>query len=288
MPYQATVIELFLASPSDVSDERALVREIVAEWNSIHARERQVVLMPVGWETHSSPDLSARPQELINERFLKEADLLVGIFWTRVGSPTGKAISGSVEEIERHLEEQKPVMLYFSEVPVRAGSVDSEQYRQLTEFKTWAMQKGLVEQFESTAEFAQKFRRQLPTTLRDNQYLSRLIQATRAEVLETIDGGPYVAVQPPLSEEALTLLLAAVSDPDDGSIMMLDYMGGSHIQAGKQQFGGENRRENARWRAAVMELRSQGLIEDRGYKGEVFEVTNEGYQVAERLKPVEE
>jgi hypothetical protein len=39
-----------------------------------------VLLHPVGWETHSSPDLSAPAQELINDRVLKDC--------------------GSVEEIE--------------------------------------------------------------------------------------------------------------------------------------------------------------------------------------------
>jgi hypothetical protein len=28
------------------------------------------------------------PQKIINKRILKDADLLVGIFWTRLGTPT--------------------------------------------------------------------------------------------------------------------------------------------------------------------------------------------------------
>jgi hypothetical protein len=59
--------------------------------------------LPVGWEMHSAPDLAGRPQELINDRVLKDCDLLGGIFWTRLGTPTGESASGTVEEIKEHL-----------------------------------------------------------------------------------------------------------------------------------------------------------------------------------------
>jgi hypothetical protein len=39
---------------------------------------------------------------------------LIGVFWTRVGTPTGIAESGTLEEIERVAAEGKLVMLYFS------------------------------------------------------------------------------------------------------------------------------------------------------------------------------
>jgi predicted transcriptional regulator len=42
----------------------------------------------------------------------------------------------------------------------------------------------------------------------------------------------------------------------------------------------------ARWRGAVDELYELGLLEDRGGKGEVFFVTNEGYEFAERLTEI--
>jgi hypothetical protein len=68
--YNATVIEAFIASPSDVEQERRIVREVIAEWNAVYARDRSVVLLPVAWETHSSPELGGRPQQMINDRLL--------------------------------------------------------------------------------------------------------------------------------------------------------------------------------------------------------------------------
>lgn len=89
MSYTATVIPVMIASPSDVHETRAATRDILLEWNYIHSDATRLVLMPVGWETHSSPELGMSAQDLINERVLRDCDLLIGIFWTRIGTPTG-------------------------------------------------------------------------------------------------------------------------------------------------------------------------------------------------------
>ena len=117
MSYQSTVIPVMIASPGDVLEERNVARDIIHEWNYIHSPSTNTVLIPVGWETHSPPDLGGRPQQLINDRVLKDCDLLVGIFWTRLGTPTGESASGTAEEIEKHIAAGKPAMVYFSAKP---------------------------------------------------------------------------------------------------------------------------------------------------------------------------
>jgi hypothetical protein len=102
-----------IASPSDVSRERRIAREVIAEWNTIHSKDRKTVLMPVGWDTHSVPDTGDRPQAIINGQLLKGSDLLIAMFWTRIGSPTGAAQSGTVEEIEEHIGAGKSAMIHF-------------------------------------------------------------------------------------------------------------------------------------------------------------------------------
>ena len=135
MPYDARVVKVMIASPGDVSTERQQVREVLSEWNSIHSEDRGLVLLPIGWETHSTPELGDRPQATINKQVLADCDLLIAMFWTRIGTPTGASISGTVEEIQEHLRAGKQAMLYFSSAPVRPDSVDEEQYRALKQFK---------------------------------------------------------------------------------------------------------------------------------------------------------
>jgi len=135
MSYDAKAFNVMIASPSDVPSERNIVREVVYEWNAVHSQLRRIVLLPVGWETHSSPEMGSRAQAILNEQILNKCDLLVGIFWTRIGTETGEYISGTVEEIEKHVASGKPAMLYFYGQPVEEGSVDKEQYSKLKEFR---------------------------------------------------------------------------------------------------------------------------------------------------------
>jgi hypothetical protein len=280
MAYVATAIQVMIASPSDVPKERAAAREVIAEWNAVNSRATGVALMPVGWETHSSPELgSGSAQDVINERLLDHSDLVVGIFWTRVGSPTGKAISGSVEEIERHLDAGRPVMLYFSQAPVTPDSVDPLQYAELAKFKTWAQQKGIIQYFEDLVDFEKLFSRQLAISMRQNTYLSGLLRTTEPNSGSDVDSSAAEV----LSVDAKKLLLAA-SENDDGSIMILAYIGGMQVQAGRTQLADGSRKDGARWKAAVEELVRYGLAEPRGNKGEVFGLTHAGYMLADELK----
>lgn len=273
MTYPANVIEIIIASPSDVADERQIVREIIAEWNVMYARERGVVLLPLGWETHSAPELSGRPQQIINDRLLRHADILVGIFWTRVGSPTGKAISGSLEEIAEHRSKGKPAMLYFSNAPTPPTSIDREQYEQLTDFKSWAQAQGLVEGFSSGEDFREKFRRQLPLLLHSNAFLRPL--------LDQRNDWPLPPQEPEkLSSDAMELLTAAANH-QKGLVMISRTLGGTDIKGGGQSFGDpKSRRVVAYWEAIVSDLLDRGLIKDANGRGEYFQVTNAGYRLA--------
>lgn len=283
MAYDGKAIEIMIASPSDVVRERQVVRDVIAQWNAVHSRREAVCLMPIGWETHSSPELAGRAQELINERVLKHADLLVGIFWTRVGSPTGKSVSGSIEEIEKHREAGKPVMLYFSTAPVSLSNLDNEQLKELEKFKKWAQGEGLIETYENPADFADKFRNHLQLALQENGNLLR-ISTDDAPDLAAIFERSLGAPNGELTSDAQILLLAAADDPQ-GIIMVGHYLGGSSVSVGSREFAGEkDRRSVARWIAAVEQLHQLGLSSDMNGKGEIFELTHRGYEAADKLQ----
>jgi len=161
MSYDARVFNVMIASPGDVASERNIAREVIHEWNAVHSRAREIVLLPVGWESHSSPEMGNKPQEIINSQILDKCDLLVGVFWTRIGTSTGEYVSGTVEEIEKHVNAGKPVMLYFSDQPAHLDSVDPEQYAKLKEFKASCQSRGLYESYDSYSDFKEKFYRQL-------------------------------------------------------------------------------------------------------------------------------
>jgi hypothetical protein len=273
--YKATVIKVMIASPSDVREEREIIREVIAEWNVINSEQIQILLMPVGWESHSYPIMGDRPQEIINYQLLKDCDLLVATFWTRFGSPTGFSPSGTVEEIEKHLSLGKPAMIYFSNMPVRPDSVDDIQYKALGEFKVICQKKGLIENYDSKDEFRDKFRRQLAQIVNDRiiPELDELVPQIKAITDSSIS----------LSVEAKELLIEATKDKD-GIILRAEYMGGMDIITNERNFLiDKSPRAVALWDSALRELEENGLIAAKSYKRELFNVTRKGYGEADKI-----
>jgi hypothetical protein len=277
MSYRADVYKVMIASPNDVPEERQLVRQVIHEWNSVHSEDRGIVLMPIGWETHSSPEMGDRAQAILNKQVLKNCDLLVAVFWTRLGSPTGESPSGTVEEIEEHLNAGKPAMIYFSSAPVHPGSIDPEQYQALMEFKESCKVRGLIEEYDDISEFREKFFRQLAQTVIRNF----------SAVEPSVDDTEYLQMAdspvPALSEGAKGLLIHAAKDPH-GRILRIDAMGAFQVQTNGQEFVGEQTpRARAQVQAAIDQLEAFGFIKDAGDSRQVYEVTDAGYGMADIL-----
>ena len=133
--FKTTTYRVLIASPGDLAEERLAATEAIHEWNVQHAAAEGVVLLPVKWETHAVPTAGVRPQEAINRQLVSNCDILLGMFWTKLGTSTGVAESGTVEEIDQFVAAGKPAMLYFSSRPIDPGKIDIDQHRKLKEFK---------------------------------------------------------------------------------------------------------------------------------------------------------
>ena len=153
MSKRVTLYKLLIASPSDVQAEREEIVKAVHAWNATNLDKYNAVIHPVLWETHSVPEMGDRPQAILNNRLLSDCDMLIGVFWTRIGSHTGKAESGTIEEIQEFLSSQKPVSLYFSSRPVIPESIDPDQYNRLMKFKSECRDSGIVYEYNDIADF---------------------------------------------------------------------------------------------------------------------------------------
>jgi hypothetical protein len=169
MPYDARVYRILIASPSDVEEERELAVRVIQEWNDLYSYSRKVVLLPLRWETHTAPEYGTRPQEVINRAIVDQCDLLLGMFWTRIGTPTGAAESGTLEEVERVAGAGKPVMLYFSKAGIDPATLDLDQVARLKMFKEKTYPNALTESYKSIIEFRDKLAKQLELKVRDLQ-----------------------------------------------------------------------------------------------------------------------
>ena len=265
-----------IASPGDVQRERDAVRDVLDEWNSVNGARRGIMLLPLGWETDIAPEMGDEPQKIINKRILKDADLLVGIFWTRLGTPTTSYASGAVEEIEEHLAAGRPAMLYFSAAPALLDSVDPQQYAALKAFKESCKSRGVYEIYADVSDFRQKFAKHLQIVLNEDGF-------AQPETGDTPKASS-TPTAPALSAEAVTLLKAAAADPG-GTIMFEHFGGGSQLQTNDQVFNQDSSpRTIALWEGVLEELEAQGFVKATSDRREVFEVTRRGFAAADALK----
>lgn len=148
MARPAIVLGVLVSSPSDVDVERATILEAIHDWNSSHSRNLGIVLEPVQWQTHAYPEAGARPQAIINKQIVDEADMVLAVFGHRIGTATGAAQSGTIEEIERLRKKGKHVAVYFSKAPIPRDH-DPEQLRLLNEYRQLLKKDTLYWEFAS-------------------------------------------------------------------------------------------------------------------------------------------
>ncbi len=278
--YVANVYRVMIASPGDVQKEREIARNLINEWNTHHSSYRKIVLLPLLWEDNSIPASGDSAQEIINDQLLQHADLVVGIFWSRVGSDTGKAISGTVEELETHVSKGKPAMLYFSSADLPQKHVRN-QFEALEAYKKEAFKSNLCWSYNTPFDFEDQFRAHLTQKLNDPAFLMS------DGVVENVQATVYTAAkQVLLTEEAKELLLAAAHSKD-GRIMESESKQGLSITVNNKQFVTDtSARYTAKWRGAVEYLKSGGyirqLIRKTAYTpSAVYEITDLGFQKAD-------
>ena len=135
-----TAVSVFLASPSDVMHEREVVVSVVNEWNARHSRDESITFDLIRWETSVSAGFGDDGQDVINSQVGSDYDLLIAIFWSRFGSPTPRAASGTVEEYRRAFSRYQAgdaveIAFLFKDVPVDFRTADLSQLSQLKDFE---------------------------------------------------------------------------------------------------------------------------------------------------------
>lgn len=173
MSFKAETYRVMIGSPSDLVDERLAATDAINDWNAQHAAAEGVVLLPVKWETHATPAVAIRPQEAINQQLVHDSDLLIGMFWTKLGTSTGVAESGTVEEIDEFVAAGKPALLYFSSRPISPDKIDLKQQKKLRQFKEATYKSALVGGFASVSELRATLLRDLTAQVRRMKTVGR-------------------------------------------------------------------------------------------------------------------
>jgi hypothetical protein len=157
MASKIDLLHLTLCGPGDVQKEIDIAREVITNWNTQHGDGLGLYVKHQHWKTDAYPDASERGQGVINRQLIDTSDILICIFWSRFGSPTGVADSGTEEEIRRGMALGKYVAIYFSQLDPLPPEAKASQIALLENFKTEILPKSLSWGFRSREEFKNLF-----------------------------------------------------------------------------------------------------------------------------------
>jgi hypothetical protein len=174
MAFQTIAYQIMIASPSEIGKEKVMIRESVDKWNRLFTKNYRIFLHLVEWETDTHPVTGKDPQLTIDEQILDDTDLLIVIFWKRLGS------SGTVHELEKQISAGKDVKLYFAKLSPNIDDFNEKEYNDVKDLQEKFKNKALYFEYHTHEEFNEKFFEHL--TLHMNEKKDALLKQTEKEV----------------------------------------------------------------------------------------------------------
>lgn len=140
MAYKANVITIFISSPNDVKSERKFIIDEMQSWNQRNSEKSGCFLSPRTWEDVVAPDQDEYSQNVINQQIGDSYDVFLGLMWSRFGTPTQAADSGTEEEYDRAIERKNSgahlnLSFFFKTSDVPMNLIDTDQITKVSEFK---------------------------------------------------------------------------------------------------------------------------------------------------------
>jgi tetratricopeptide (TPR) repeat protein len=186
-------MKIFISSPSDLSEERDAIKRVLEDLNNSPTYEARLKLLPFAYEDHAPALVGKGAQNIIDEHMLpvEDADIVICMFWLRMGTPTPDLInpatnqpyqSGTEYEFltayEALQRQGMPQILLYRCIrpPQDLLLLDVGQYAAVEaffrRFSSSDTFKGLIGQFRETSELERKVRAALEKLL--STYESRI------------------------------------------------------------------------------------------------------------------
>jgi hypothetical protein len=142
MPENILKYKIFLASPSDLDEERVLVQEVIDELNLTYGDRNHLIIELIKWETHSAPGVGDTDSQSVIEKDLGfDYDIFIGMIWKKFGTNTRSFDSGTEQEFHQALNLYKNqklmnILFYFKDsTPSNLNLIDPEELIKIRNFK---------------------------------------------------------------------------------------------------------------------------------------------------------
>jgi hypothetical protein len=140
MSFDAKIINIFISSPGDVIDDRCTAISSIHKWNQRNGQSRRIFFNHLIWEDLVAPDIGKSGQDVINTQVGNSYDIFLGLMWSRFGTPTTDADSGTEEEFNRaveryHKDQVVTISFLFKNSPIPQSILYLDQYSKVQGFK---------------------------------------------------------------------------------------------------------------------------------------------------------
>lgn len=174
------IYRCLIASPSDTAQEREMCDKVFSEINKGIGVAYNFTLESLKFEKDIYPALGEDAQDVINKQIDGKYDLFIGIMFTRFGSKTKRADSGTEEEFNNAFKLAKEnkkkdfeIMFYFNEAP-RPANADLKQLKKVEQFRKKVVStKGLYWTYNGISDFERILRNHL------HLYFNKIYTQTR-------------------------------------------------------------------------------------------------------------
>lgn len=163
------LVRIFLATPSDVSPEREVVKTVINEINGTLGAALNFRTEVTGWE-NVPPARGKSAQKVISSYIGENYDIFLGVMWSRVGTPTDGAESGTIYEYESALKlddnrEDFQLMWFFKDDNIEFSKIDPIQLSKVKSFRETVANDGCYYDVFKSSDFEKKLRMHLSSTI---------------------------------------------------------------------------------------------------------------------------
>ena len=147
------VLSIMISCPSDVKNERKIVEAVIDDINATFGFQSGMLIRTLYWEKNVFPQAGKSPQDIVNEQVIPRADAVIAIFGNKIGSPTEKYNSGTIEEIEIVKDAGKQVFVYFSDKRIKKDIIKIQNIKDIEKFKKKYANQGIYCNYTSNVDF---------------------------------------------------------------------------------------------------------------------------------------
>lgn len=274
--YHSDVYNIMIGAPSDIIEEVSTAISVINQWNYINSEATNIVLMPLHWSINTYPTYGVHPQKSINKQLVSKSDLMISIFGAKLGTPTDTEASGTVEEINEHINAGKDVMVFFKMSVDDISSVDTQQLQKIKEFKDSIKNKALWCDFANNDDFKKKSSEKIQLFVNEHWKNTQVFNPILPSRLSRLQ----------LSDEEKQRLIVWTNEPNAEAVSF-SFNRGYLYRLGYKQYEVNEGRENAEWEDFFKRLRNADFIELEKYNKEgrpIYKLLKAAYDYVDGLE----